>query len=431
MKSSVWRGSFSEHLTALRQHFGDEAVDVRHELFYLAAGKTSLAAGLRAFGALLRDAWLLLLRAGPGLPVSAGRQAILLTTLHGASGWGTLERSLPALALAGYERLILAHPRLSSKAFPSNLQVARPARAGVADLLSSLRVLVDTLLLRRPLLLACCLARRRLWQGSLRRTLANSRGVLLLHNDFDLMSRAAINKGLPAICLQHGVPTDEFFPTRADWYLIWGGSSRQAFDAVDSRSSRLVEDALGRGQVPLRALEAPDGLALLSQTHAYVLGDRIDSALREFADALLKRAPQARILLHPLEREPYTGPAALATRHPPHPELQPGACAPRLVMGYCSTAMLDAALAGHWVVALQLPLDGNHAARSVLAAPLRAATAEQAVAVYRRLREDAEFRREAAEAQAQWLRASFSSQSGGLTGLLERIDQPSSAACTQ
>lgn len=424
MRSPAWlRGTFSEYVDALRQRFGDAATDVRHELFFLQAGRSPVAAGARALVALLRDAWLLLRHTGPDLKLQGERQVILLVTLAGMNGWGTLQRALPTLAASGYTPLVLKHPRLAANDVAPGLRSIQPARVTARTWLSALRIFIVTLCQNRPLLLACCLARRTLWAGSLHRTLAASRGVLLLHNDFDLMSRAAIGHGLPVICLQHGAPTDEFFPINADWYVVWGATSRQAFEANGCLPIQLVEDSLGRGAMPVEPLHPPAGIALLSQTHAQVLGKGINEALRVFADDLLQSAPAASILLHPLEGQPYKGTAALATRRPPHAVLQARATASQLIVGYCSTAMLDAALAGHWVVALQLPLAGNLAARSLLAAPLRAESVEEVLAIYQRLRNDTAFRSDIADAQAQWLRESFSTDSAGLTKLLQQIEQ--------
>lgn len=417
--------SFAEYLAELRLRFGDEAADMRHELFFLAQGRGPLAAGVRAFGALLRDAWLLMRSPAQAPRRVDARTAMLVVTLPGASGWGTLERSLPSLAAAAFDPVILAHPRLPAALFPSDLRVIRPARPTVGDLLATLWTLCATLLKGWPILLACCLARRRLWRGCLRGVLRGGDGVLLLHNDFDLMSRATLDQGLPAICLQHGVPTDEFFPVRAEWHLIWGGSSHDAFVSEGVPRDRLVEDALGRQVSSPPPLDPPHGLSLLSQTHAGILGGNIGSALRRFAEALVGLDPQARILLHPLEGSPYAGGTAHAIRRPPHPELRAGACLPRLVMGYCSTAMLEAAAAGHWVVGLMLPLVGNQAARSILSPPLRVETAEQAVALCHRLQRDSCFREASALAQARWLRASFSTEAGGLVRLLHAIGRSS------
>ncbi len=313
-----------EYVEYMRQQFGSDAADVRHELFYLHAGRSQVAAGVRALAALLRDSWLLLRCTSAGLSAQGHKQAILLTTLAGASGWSTLQRTLPALAAAGYAPLVLLHPRLAIDDISPALPCIRPARPGLQAWRSALRVFIATLRQAQPLLLASCLARRVLWSASLRRTLAGSRGVVLLHNDFDLMSRAAIDQGLTSICVQHGIATDEFFPTQADCYLVWGDASRQVFEANGTPSAQLVEDALGRGERTEQATRAPEGIALLSQTHAQILGEGIGEALATFAHALLQIAPDARILLHPQENQPYSGAAARATRRPPHPELRPG-----------------------------------------------------------------------------------------------------------
>lgn len=408
----------------MRQQFGPDAADVRHELFYLHAGRSQMAAWARALAALLRDSWLLLWRTGPGLKAQEHRQAILLTTLAGVSGWSTLQRTLPALAAAGYAPLVVLHPRLAIDAISPALPCIRPARPDLQAWRSALHLFIATLRQPQPLLLASCLARRALWSASLRRTLAGSRGIVLLHNDFDLMSRAAIGQGLTSICVQHGIATDEFFPTRADYYLVWGDASRQVFEANGTPSAPLVEDALGRGEQPQQAACAPEGIALLSQTHAQILGEGIGEALATFAHALLQIAPDARILLHPQEGQPYSGEAARATRRPPHPELQPRAALPQLVVGYCSTAMLEAALAGHWVVTLQLALPGNGAVRQAMAAPLQATTAEQVASLYQRLRDDPAFRLATGQAQARWLSSHFARPTSGFAGLLQRLKQP-------
>ncbi len=293
----------------------------------------------------------------------------------------------------------------------------RPSAAG---LMNSLHTFFSHWFRHRSLLLASCLARRVLWRDSLSRTLGGRQGLVVLHNDFDLMSRAAIGQGAVTVCLQHGLPTDEFFPTRADWYVVWGPRSRQAFAAAGCPERLLVEDALGRGAVCPMPETPPSGLSLLSQTHAPIFGEGLGAWLRHFADELLALAPRARILLHPRERSPYRGRAGLASHPAPHPELRAGE-APRLVMGCCTTALFDAALAGHWVMRLAAPLQGNQGACHLLALPLQASTAEQAHALYERLCSDAAFRQQVAKAQIQWLHDNFSQVETGLSGLLARL----------
>lgn len=413
ISSTGSRSAFARHLATLRLRVGDAAVDVRHEAFFLQANHRRWA-GLRGVAALLRDAWQLL---RSPMPVSCreGDEIILLVTLAGKSGWGTVARCLqhvqPGNALA------LVHPRLSPRDLSPGLPVLRPARPSLPGVGRALATFARVLLGQRSLLLASCLSRRVLWRDSLARTLAGRRGPLVLHNDFDMMSNAAIGQGVTTVCLQHGVPTDEFFPTRADWYVVWGAGSRRAFVEGGSPVSHLVEDALGRAP-ELRAPEQPPaGLSLLSQAHAPILGRELPGWLRATATALLQAEPGLRILLHPQESQPYPGVAALACSRPPHAEFDAGAT-PRLVLGCCSTALFDAALAGHWVVRLVAPVEGNRSALQTLEGLPCAENVVQVLEMYQRLRTDVAFREETARAQLAWLQESFTAETGGLARLL-------------
>ncbi|WP_167629395.1 hypothetical protein [Aquipseudomonas alcaligenes] len=422
MSSDESPSAFARHLAALRLRVGDEALDVRHEVFFLAT-RYGRGAGLRGCAALLRDAWLLL--RGPasgGQPLADG--VMLVATLAGQSGWGTLVRSLP-LSVPG-SPVILAHPRLATRDFPQGVPVVRPLRPSLADLGSAVSTFCRVLLTQRSLLLASCLARRGLWRASLARTLSGRRGPLILHNDFDMMSNAAIGQTGATLCLQHGLPTDEFFPIRADWYVVWGARSRQAFIDAGSAAARLVEDALDRAPAPKAPETAPAGISLLSQTHAPILGSELAGWLHEFALRLLQAESALRILLHPQEHTGYPGAAGLACSRPPHAEFAAEAT-PRLVLGCCSTALFDAALAGHWVVLLAAPLEGNRAALQTLEGLPRVESAEQVLSLYQRLRTDVVFRREAALAQLSWLKENFTAETGALARLLARLEDGADA----
>lgn len=417
MSSDESLNAFACHLAALRLRVGDEALDVRHEVFFLAA-RHGRGAGLRGYAALLRDAWLLLRCPPPGSqPFADG--VMLVVTLAGKSGWGTLARSLPHLASGS--PVVLAHPRLAARDFPQGVQVVRPLRPALASISGAAFTFCRALLVLRSLLLASCLARRVLWRASMARTLSCRRGPLILHNDFDIMSNAAIGQARATVCLQHGLPTDEFFPVRSDWYVVWGERSRRAFVDAGSAATRLVEDGLDRAPAPRAPEMAPAGISLLSQTHAPILGSELAGWLHEFALRLLQAEPALRILLHPQERTAYPGAAGLACSSPPHAEFGVEAT-PRLVLGCCSTALFDAALAGHWVVRLVAPLAGNRAALQTLEGLPRAESAEQVLQLYERLRTDVEFRRETALAQLSWLKENFTAETGALARLLARLE---------
>lgn len=407
---------FATFVRELERHHGADAALLRHELFFQAGHASRLPPRLRALAALARDA-ALLCRPAASLPLGR-HSAVLVTTLAGASGWGTLARALPSLHAAGHHPVILAHPRLPPDALPGHLPILRPGGVGTAALAAALRIVAAG----RAGMVAAARARRALWRAALARCLGNWRGVLVLHNDFDMMSATSLPWGKPSLCLQHGIPTDEFFPAAAERQVVWGDSSRRAYAQAGVPDHALVMDCLSRATACPRPAAAPAGLALVSQTHATIFGPSLADALARLAAELGALAPPLAVLLHPNEgdRHPYGGLAGVAVHRPPHPLLSSGGAAPHLVLAHCSTAALDAALAGHWVAGIRLALGGNRAAHLVADPPLTVASAAEAAALAGRLQTDTSFRDGAALAQQRWLAATFASDGGGLELLLRQ-----------
>jgi hypothetical protein len=397
---------FAGFVAGLRQRHGPEAELVRHELFFLAQRRF---AGGRGALALARDA-LLLARPSQDRKLPTGPLAVLVATLAGSSGWSCLARALPAIAAAGLTPVVLAHPRLDPSLFPADVPVLRPGGLGLAGL--------------DPLLwpggrLAQAQARQKLWARAVGGLLAGRRGVLVLHNDFDMMSTACLRSGWPSVCLLHGIPTDEFFPCRADHQIVWGPSSRQAFAECGVAPERLVVDSLGRGAGDRGGPDGPPrALAVASQTQAVIFGPHLAVHLKAFVAGLHQLDRRMVVLLHPGEggRHPY---GAVPTSLPPHAVLQ--APQPALVLAHCSTLIIDAALAGHWVAAVDCPDTANQAAHAVATPPLRVKDAGEAFALYGRLSDDDAFRRQAAIRQMAWLNNTFSPETGGLSRLLGKI----------
>lgn len=398
---------FAAFLAELERCHGRAAALVRHELFF--QGQKRFA-GCRGGLALARDA-LLLARPGSPPPAVAGPLAVLVTSLAGASGWSTLARALPAIAEAGLTPVVLAHPRLDRSLFPVHLPVLRPGGLGLAGLAPAGWLGGRVAYAQR---------RQMLWRLAVSRLLAGQRGVMILHNDFDMMSTASLLEGWPSVCLLHGIPTDEFFPCRADYQVVWGASSQQAFAASGVDPSRLVVDGLGRrdawtGDGPNGA---PQALAVASQTQAVIFGSHLPSHLRGFVAALHGLDRHMVVLLHPREggRHPY---GSVRTSVPPHAILQ--SRQPALVLAHCSTLTIEAALAGHWVAALEVPDTANRAAQAVAGPPLRVKDAREAFTLYGRLSDDGDFRRQAAARQKAWLDNTFSAETWGLSRLLHKI----------
>ncbi len=425
----------------LTLRFGPEAALARHELFFHAATprgwRPRWAQALRAVAAAIRDLWWLYGAIGPRRALRAGEVAAV-ATLPGPSGWRTLARARATMAVPA---AALLHPRMgrSVEDGASVVWLLRPSLSalltrpsfGVAGRAAQVRGS------RRisAVAVAATVWRRGLWRSAWRRSLAAAPGALLLHNDFDMMNAAAVGLGWPTICLQHGVPTDEFFPARADWQVVWGLTSEQAYRDAGVPAERLVVDALGRDEAAIEgdAIEGedepPSGLVLLSQTHALILGPEARRALVDFATAAA-RNPGLRILLHPQEargRAPYPALPGASIERPPHPALTVGGEAGALVVGLCSTALFDALIAGHFVVGLEYPplqLEAaaeNRAARLVASPPERVVDGGAAVALLERLQADPQVRAAHRRRLNDWRRNSFSPAKGGFKALLAQI----------
>ncbi|GAB3458949.1 hypothetical protein [Insolitispirillum peregrinum] len=410
------RSSFAAFVAALLRDHGPEAAEVRHELFFLSHKPFPT---LRGWVAALRDARLLAKGKAGAVIRQAKPLAVLVATLDGASGWQTLARALPTLRQAGLQPVILAHPRLPDALFPADIPLMRPLgdglRAGWRAGLAHGRWDVRAARLRLSM-----------WQAAIGRALHGLHGVLILHNDFDMMNTACLSRGWPTVCLQHGIPTDEFFPCRADYQVVWSELCRRAFLKAAVPPERVVVDALGRGEEGGRGDGAglapsgpPQGIAVVSQQQAVIFGNRLPFALTGFVSELLETGLPVQVLLHPAEKgRSCYGSAPVSV--PPHARLARGS-APAMVLAYCSTMALEAAALGHWVVTLDWSFDGNQLARRVAQPPLKVRTPLEVVRLFHRLGQDDAFRAEWAEQQRTWLADSFSASPGGLGRLLAMI----------
>lgn len=385
---------------------------MRHEIYFQMQRPWSRS---RALVALLRDMTLLWLAPGRRLAPGQAAGVLFAATLPGANGWGCLEPAMAVAQAAGLAVASVAHPRLGGRApalpRPPAVALVRAVAAFLRHLAPQRGMPVS------PVLVAAAVARGVAWRAAWRRALAGGRGVVVLHNDFDMMSAAALDQGWPTICLQHGIPTDEFFPARAGLQVVWGQSSAEAYRAAGC--DRLAVDALGRAAPPPADQAPPAGIVLVSQSHARVYGSDLADRFRALAKAL---PPETRVLLHPGEcpdRHCYHGLKHLRLERPPHAMLQQ-AQPKHLVVGFCSTALLDAARAGHDVIGLDWPAAGSAAARAIAMPPRQVADAAAVVATFRRLTDDPQERAVFAADRVAWLARSFTAAAGGFVAALRQ-----------
>ncbi len=413
---------FSRFKQSLRRAWGDDAALARHEIYFISRRKRGWLQIAHATAALLRDAWLCARLPRHSESLSA---TVCAVSLAGANGWGSISPLLPSLQATGQAVSVLIHPKLQGT-IPGSLPAA-PDRMGwqlaILALFKQSRATIPEV---SPWTVRCCLARRQLWRSALHSTLTGAGSevrAILLHNDFDLFSAAAVESAreippIRSLCIQHGLPTDEFFPTRADVQLVWGNSSR---DAYLSHNTPLDTLAIGtyRAKPPRslpKLIPAPRRILLISQTHTPVYGCSLEHGFLRLAiplDAYLDDQ-SFRILLHPEETRlghPYgIGNMTSRCRDAPHAELAfQGAplSQPALVLGFCSTALAEAAQAGNFVLGVNWEVPASKAALAVGSPPFKINDAEAAVELFKRLSQDHEFRSEWMQRQTQWINDMF------------------------
>lgn len=398
----------------LRARFGPEAAYWRHEIYFLCVRRGGrLALRARAIAALLRDVVMLFL-GGFGPRASKEARLLAIATLKGASGFGAVEAPLSIASQYGPTALI-CHPRVRGE----RLAAARVCFAEPLEIFKALRAGARLLTVDSPqidkLIVATTVARGLVWKACWNRTLRRHHSpVLLLHNDFDMMSASAIgalDSSNSAICIQHGVPTDEFFPCNAGTQVVWGRACRRVYQ--DSGfTGRLIEDAVNhyrrvqnRRTADLQCV--PTRLLLLSQTHTPIYGIELGPYFTGFAQALIARRVPLQVLLHPNE---FKGSSmygsGIEVCVPPHKDLVQAA-PPALVLGYSSTALIDAALVGHYVVGVDWPVKTSIGAFHVSSPPLKVKDADEAAALFEKLRADEDARRQFVDRQNEWLSSTF------------------------
>jgi hypothetical protein len=403
--------SFAKFVVDLRDRYGVEAAGARHEIFFIHQRSGWLGPGLRAFLAALRDAALCL---GLRKSVAAPAAVIAVSSRAGFHGLEALRPFIADLELRDIAYSLIVHPRL--RASVAAASPGRPLSPAWLHALQAFHVPFphpD----RRAFVVRCCLFRLRLWQGAWSRVLGGEqRGSLILHNDFELFCVAALRAGAGrwlGICVQHGLPTDEFFPTLAQRHIVWGDSSRLAYIAQGTPPDA-IHFGPERRLVTRAGHTAPSEVCLVSQTHTPVFGRSLAKDFLQLAERLADAAtgPDAfAILLHPEEvrlGHPFAGTRLAGwCRLPPHRELRAGAKASSIVVGFCSTALIEAARQGHLVIGMNWPVEASQAALSVGRPANLADNAEQLCGMLERLLADpAEWAR-MLRIQDEWLARSF------------------------
>ena len=224
--------NFSEFFNFLKQLDIEGITDVRHELFFQIQNKPSVAF-FKAILALLRDAVHIILL--PKKKITTA-DVLFISTLNGQSGWQSLAPLENYFKSNGLSTNTIIHPRLQKK-----VSGTVPSRPTIFQLIRNVKLTANipaNASYISKIVIHCCIIRHRLWKSVFEHLFSEStHSILFLHNDFDMISRAACkayenNCALdkpPIFCVQHGLPTDEFFPTAATFQVVWNKKLKEIY----------------------------------------------------------------------------------------------------------------------------------------------------------------------------------------------------------
>jgi hypothetical protein len=104
--------------------------------------------------------------------------------------------------------------------------------------------------------------------------------AVITHNDFTTSSylacRAAGDAGVKSFTLQHGFPTQEYFPTSSDHYLVWGERFRTYMASRPGMQSNLIVAGAPRFDGLARARKSRATLRLKREENGARCGGRCD-----------------------------------------------------------------------------------------------------------------------------------------------------------
>lgn len=398
-------------------------MSVRHQAFFIGVRRNRPGQAAHCAFALARDLWWTLRHLRREGATGPAPDHAFISSLAGVSGRLALQPLKQRLRREGRLCVDYVHPRLRGTA-----EALLPVRPQFRKLLAALGAVMRA---PRPpsgfsrLALGLLLARASLWSAVWQATFAADRlerTETIVHNDFDMFLRPATivaqAGGRDAVCVQHGVPTAEFFPLTARRHLVWSRRIAQIYTecggapvGVEITSDRpiLRPRAHGRRVDPV--------VRLVSQTHSVIYGHDAPRALVRLGVDLAAAfgARNFRVLLHPDEaggERAWRGrvPGAVLERAP-HQAFAPSSDELRIFVGFSSTALIEAAANGHLVISADLAHADSFAARALLRTPMMAAPEEVADLV-RRLAADPALCEAGLDAQERWLADVMGFQSG-------------------
>lgn len=397
-------------LRQLRKSKNVKLFSLRLELFFHLHQSNSLIKFIKPIMALIRDIFYF-----SCLPTKKKEFSdfIFFVTLSGASGYGSMKRIEQILFSQNKNFKIYKHPRIRD--LPNSVPFAKPNFFNAIKTFSSaIRWLKDT---DFPFILVSTLYFRHcLWIETLKSTVDTSRShpMILLHNDFDILANSATQLfgSDKCVCIQHGVPTDEFFPLSAKYQLVWGETSANIY----YKSGHPKEDIFLLDTLNAKLINKNDQpieeVVFFSQSHTEIYGVKFNKLTEKHIKNFQTEETNdvLNILLHPMEsynKSLYVRlKKNISVTSPPHSALT-NHSKRYLVSSFSSTALIEAALIGNIPIGINFDSKASNDALSVVCPPVTVSSFIELFEFRDRFNSDHKFRMQIEKKISSWLEKTF------------------------
>lgn len=224
---------------------------------------------------------------------------------------------------------------------------------------------------------------------------------IYLHNDFDIYNAALlfaikynlIKKKVIPICFQHGIPTDEFFPTKSPIYLLWSKKMLNLFKKNNPKNHltkfKIVKNNfLNRNQIKReKKFIIDDKIYFISQGHTKIYGENTNKYLINFFNNLSENYSNTHCLLHPSENKSknvYNEKYINNIHNYPHNFLKKNKI--KVFVCFCSTAMLDIMKNGNIVIGINTSVDQSKLTYKYFTPPLNVKTSKELLNLFKKLK---------------------------------------------
>ena len=227
---------------------------------------------------------------------------------------------------------------------------------------------------------------------------------IYLHNDFDIYNAALLflikfklikKSKINVFCLQHGISTEEFFPTKTPNYYVWSRKILKLFKIKNASANESKLKVLKskkifkRNKICRNRYLLDKNLNFVSQGHTKIYGKNARKSLINFFNELSKLPIDSHCLLHPSEKKSdniYKAKHSKNIHEFPHNFAYKNKI--KIYLCFCSTAMIKIMQNNHIVVGLNIKVGQSKETYKCFKPPLTIKKPNEILSIFNRLEKD-------------------------------------------